>query len=189
MKRVFLAIPVGQEPAIGEFYEKIRGALATEKIKWVSPENLHLTLHFFGDLEEEAIARANRLFGEHLTRLPSFELTFRGAGVFPGLQRPRVLWIGTEPAALLDRLAETVEEVLVEGDFDLPEKPFSPHLTIGRIKWIGDRKKFAEMITGNRDRFVTRLRVEEVHLLQSILRPEGPEYRVLHRYGLNGEES
>ena len=186
MKRVFLAVPVGQEPAIGQFYDKIRAGLAEEKIKWVRPENLHLTLHFFGDLEEEDIARVDRLFGQFLTLLPAFGLSFRGVGVFPGLQRPRVLWVGTEPAALLDRLAETVEEVLIEGDFDLPDKPFSPHLTIGRIKWIGDRKKFAEVITDNRDVPVTRLPVNEIHLLESILRPEGPEYRVLHSYGLKG---
>ncbi len=184
MKRVFLAIPVGRDPGVMRFYEDIHDRLGREKIKWVRPENLHLTLHFFGDLEAAAITRADRLFREYLPLQDIFELSFRGVGVFPGMQRPRVLWLGTEPSPHLDRLAEVTEEVLVEGDFDLPDKPFSPHLTIGRIKWIGDRRNFSGVIEENRDRTISRLRVEEILFLESILRPKGPEYRVLHRYSL-----
>ena len=188
MKRVFLALPAGDDPGIREHNGSIRASLAEETIKWVRPENLHLTLHFFGDMEEEALARADGLFRQHLRDLPAFDLVFRDAGVFPTEHRPRVLWFGVAANAALDRLAEAVGDVLLEGDLPLPDKPFSPHLTIGRIKWIGDRRGLGPRRQKYKGEEIARLPVGEVHLIESILRPEGPEYRTLYKYRL-GEEA
>jgi 2'-5' RNA ligase len=185
MKRVFLAIPAGEAPGLQEHYESFRDTLAEEKIKWVRLHNLHLTLHFFGDLTEEEIARADRLFREHFEGLTAFDLELRGAGVFPHLRRPRVLWFGVPVTDPLQALAGAVEEVLPEGDFNLPDKPFSPHLTIGRIKWIDHKDTLADLLDRYRDKMIARLPVREVHFIESILRPEGPEYKILYRYHLD----
>ncbi len=187
MKRVFLAIPAGEAPGLQEHYYDIRSSLAGEKIKWVHRQNLHLTLHFFGDLEEEAIVRADRLFRQHLSDLPSFGLLFRGVGVFPSERKPRVLWFGIDASPGLERLAGEVEDVLLEGDLPLPDKPFSPHLTIGRIKWIDHKDTLTDLLDRYRDKMIARLPVKEIHLLESILRPEGPVYRTLYRYMLQEE--
>ncbi len=185
MKRVFLALPVGDDPAVRQHYDNIRMTLAGETIKWVRPENLHLTLHFFGDMEEGAIARADRLFRQHLSDLPSFDLLFRGVGVFPSERKPRVLWFGIDASPGLERLAGEVEDVLLEGDLPLPDKPFSPHLTIGRIKWIDHKDTLADLLDRYRDKMIARLPVREVLFFESILRPEGPEYKILYRYHLD----
>jgi 2'-5' RNA ligase len=188
MKRVFLAIPVGDDLLVRTPYEEIRASLRGEKIKWVRPENLHLTLHFFGELEEEAVMRADQLFRSHLAGLGAFDMELRGAGVFPGLRKPRVLWLGITVVKELEDLVATVEEVLLEGDFELPDKPFSAHLTLGRIKWIDDRENFTRVVEDHCDRKIARLPVREVHLMESILRPEGPEYKVIQRYMLRNDE-
>ena len=184
MKRVFLAIPMGDDPDVRKYYDVIRSSLQEEKIKWVKPENLHLTLHFFGDMEEEEIERAHRLFREYLSGLAAFDLVLRGVGVFPGIRKPRVLWFGVGAAEGLEALSGAVEEMLLAGDFDLPGKPFSPHLTIGRIRWIGERRGFEQLLSEKRDAEIVRQQVNEVHLIESVLHPEGPEYRSMYRYTL-----
>ncbi len=184
MKRIFLAISAGRDPALIQRYDHIREILREEKIKWVKPGNLHLTLHFFGDTGVEEIRLLDRLLQLHTTGLQSFDLVFNGAGVFPGMRKPRVLWFGLTAPEGLDVLVEAVKEVLAEGGFALPDKPFSPHLTIGRIKWIGNRQRFAGLLEEYREKEISRLTVHEVCLFESILKPEGPEYRVMKRYRL-----
>ncbi len=184
MKRVFIAIPAGNNEALKKNLHDLQKRLREEKIKYVAPENLHLTLHFFGDMEEKDIHRLNRLLTAHLNGLNHFELDLYGAGVFPGIRKPRVLWFGLTPTEALDTLAEAVEKVLLEGGFGLPGKPFSAHLTIGRIKWIEDRNRFIRLLEDYKDKTITRLHVEEVYLYESILKPEGPVYKELFRYEL-----
>ncbi|HHJ11192.1 MAG TPA: RNA 2',3'-cyclic phosphodiesterase [Bacteroidetes bacterium] len=182
MKRIFLAIPVGQDDKLIHYYKKIRDMLQEEKIKWVKPENLHLTLHFFGDTGEEDIGRLNSLLSVRMKDLTGFDLVFNGAGVFPGVHRPRVLWFRVTPSEALNELVNAVEEVLIKGDFDLPDKPFSPHLTIGRIRWLENRQRFVRILGEYREKEIARLTIQELYLYESILKPGGPEYHVLHRY-------
>ncbi len=184
MKRVFLAIPAGEAPGLRDHYKRIRDTLAEERIKWVRLHNLHLTLHFFGDLDEEAIVRADRLFRKHLKDLTAYDQELRGAGLFPDVRRPRVLWFGVPVTDPLQALAGAVKDALREGGFALPDKPFSPHLTIGRIKWIDHKDTLADLLNRYHDKMIARLPVKEILFLESILRPEGPEYRPLFRYKL-----
>ncbi|MCD6201401.1 MAG: RNA 2',3'-cyclic phosphodiesterase [Bacteroidales bacterium] len=183
-KRIFLAIPVSRNDGLIRHYKTIRNLLQGEKIKWVKPEKLHLTLHFFGDTGEEDMSRLHRLLSTRLEDLTGFDLTFCGAGVFPGLHKPRVFWIGVTPSEALNALVQVVEEVLIKGDFDVPDKPFSPHLTIGRIRRLDDRQHFVRILGEYREKEITRLTVQELHLYESILKPGGPEYHVLYRYEL-----
>ncbi len=184
MKRIFLAIPVGENEEVAGHLEKLRKALSDEKIKWVKPEKLHLTLHFFGDTEEKDIERVDKLFENYLAGLPAFDLHFAGAGVFPGLRKPRVLWFDIEPSERMDGLAEAVTDVLIEGDFALPDKPFSPHLTIGRIKRINDQSRFRNVLNDFRDRDIASIEVREVHFIESLLTPVGPVYKTMKKYML-----
>ncbi len=184
IKRIFLAIPVSRNDGLTRHYKNLRDLLQGEKIKWVTPENLHLTLHFFGDTGEEEISRLHRLLSARMKDLPGFDLVFRGAGVFPGLHNPRVLWFGVTPSEALNDLAGAVEEVLIKGNFELPGKPFSPHLTLGRIRKFEDRQRLAQVLGEYREQKIARLTVRELHLYESLLKPEGPEYHVVHRYVL-----
>ena len=184
MRRIFLAIPVGQDPELVLHFNKIRENLQEEKIKWVRAENLHLTLHFFGNTGEEDIRRLDHLLTTHLLDFKGFVLNFNSMGVFPSIRKPRVIWFGLDKVATLDALVNRVEEVLQEGNFMLSDKPFSPHLTLGRIKWIEDRQHFAHLLEDYREKEISRLSVKEIHLYESLLKPDGPVYKIIHRYEL-----
>lgn len=152
-----------------------------EGVGFTRLEQLHFTLAFLGETErsEDACAAAAAV-GE----LPAFELAIAGSGAFPSPSRPRVLWLGvTEGAAALCAVAEKLMAGLRERDFRLEERPFRPHLTLGRVRVRGDREARRALETippGELVRFPAR----EIVLMQSILGPHGAKHTVLRSFPL-----
>ncbi|MFQ5716412.1 MAG: RNA 2',3'-cyclic phosphodiesterase, partial [Nitrospinales bacterium] len=103
---------------------------------WVKPGNIHLTLKFLGDIEVPKIAEIQRSVAPAVGQFPCISVSLGKVGVFPNLNRPRVLWIGLEDAATgsLESLRDTIENQLQAVGFKPELKKFSPHLTLGRIK-------------------------------------------------------
>lgn len=184
MKRTFLAFPVETTVPLLHNLEKIRDELSGEKIKWVKPENMHLTIHFFGDTTDDDILLLHQHLEKFLIGLPAFELNINSAGIFPGIKRPHVLWFGLIPDGGLTEAVERVLSVLQKEGFNLPGKPFSPHLTIARMKWISDKPHLIEVLDSYKNREITKLRINRIHFYESRLTPEGPLYRVIHSYSL-----
>lgn len=154
------------------------------RIQWVKPESLHLTLKFLGDVAEEQLtdiqAALTRVAGRH----DRFSVTAEGLGVFPDPRTPRALWIGlTDGDQALARLAADVEETLVAIGCTPETKPFSPHVTLARIK---DRSREVGRILV-RERLLERewtvglLVIEALVLMKSDLRPTGSVYTALCR--------
>lgn len=127
--RLFLGIEIPDSER--ERIEKIKGKIKINgKIKWVEKENLHITLLFLGEKDPEKVLKLLDKF-----KFESFEVSLKGLGVFPDMRRPRVLWIGVNYGVekvkeLYENLYIKLESLNVER-----EKRFSPHLTIGRIKF------------------------------------------------------
>ncbi len=126
--RLFIAIefPVDLKRALGSLRFDIPGA------RWVPTEQIHLTLAFLGEVKETTVVQLT----DHLSRIrvPAFEICFTGTGCFPGRRRPRVLWIGLEPEPSLKLLAAKVRAAVLACGIPQEERPFSPHITLARLK-------------------------------------------------------
>ena len=132
--RTFLAVPLG--PEILQSMENIRRDLvpALPDVRWVSPETMHLTIKFFGDIPSTDIDKIKTAMSSLQKQLQAFETEISGLGAFPSPARPRVIWLGVQNQAAFKRLHSAVEKELSQIGFERDERPFSPHLTLGRVK-------------------------------------------------------
>src|SRR5512133_4052691 len=128
--RLFIAIelPADLKMTLGQLRVEIQGA------RWVPAEQIHLTLAFLGEVAETDVEWLTRALAGIQTN--EFRLCFSGTGCFPTRHRPRVLWIGLEPHARLQELAGKVRETVIACGIAQEERPFSPHITLARLKQI-----------------------------------------------------
>jgi len=128
MPRLFLAIELPDETK--EQLRRLR--IDIPGARWVPANQLHLTLAFLGDVDVESMKRlVEKLAGLHC---PAFSLCLGEFGCFPNRKRPKVAWIGVRPEPLLMSLADRVREVVLSCEIPQEERPFSPHITLARIK-------------------------------------------------------
>jgi 2'-5' RNA ligase len=184
--RTFVAVfpPEEVSSRLGEAVEEFRRVASDAK--WVVPANFHFTMRFLGDLPEERLDLLTRCVAESIGGEAPFEVTLQGLGAFPSPAKPRVLWVGTDAGGEgLARLARSVEMKLRSERFGKADKRFSPHLTIAR--WRRPQrseavKKLIETSTLN----IGPFKVEAVCVMESKLKPRGPEYIVRAACPLEG---
>ena len=187
MVRTFIAVEVS---------EKIRGRLSHDilqlksrapLVKWVIPDNLHLTLRFLGDVKENDLEELFDALREEVESLPPFALEIRGVGAFPNWRHPRVVWAGCgEGADEAVELAETVESLCVDLGYEKERRPFRPHLTLGRVKQPADALGLEEAVNGMEEKLFGYLDVDAVVVFMSSLRRAGPVYSPMARIHLIG---
>lgn len=141
---------------------------------------MHLTLKFLGEVDEDRIPAIQTLMSETAVASPAFALTFKGTGVFPPQARtPRVLWIGTEEQPAILGLAERLAAALERVGFEREERPFRPHLTLGRVRHGSGIHDAVAELEKNRDTPFGEMTVRRITLFRSILKPTGAEYSIL----------
>jgi 2'-5' RNA ligase len=181
---VCIELPERELRRVEAFVAGLRGLRSS--VRWVAPSNMHLTLAFLGDAPASQVpAIASAL--DAATSRPRFELCLRGTGAFPTLRRPRVFWVGFggdigELGALQTRVAEELERV----GFPRDERPYSPHLTLGRVKDDRDPalREVASRLEG--DRLLGEpFEVADIVLMRSELGPHGARYTPLHMAALS----
>jgi 2'-5' RNA ligase len=163
---------------------------AASDVKWVAPENVHLTLQFLGAVPEERVDGVRAAVLAAGAGSPPLHLELRGAGGFPNARRPRVLWAGI--AGDLSPLAELVADLgrrLGPLGFEPEERPFSPHLTLGRSREPRGAPGLAAALAQAAEAPAAPWRANEVVLFQSHLSPKGPRYEALARGPLGSAES
>jgi 2'-5' RNA ligase len=187
--RTFIAVAVNRFTHDRLVGLQERFAAAGAPIRWVEPENLHLTLLFLGEVdarETPAICRAVDQVGRQ-TR--PFTMTLAGAGAFPTTRRPRTLIVHvTEGAPELVALHDALEAPLLElGCYRREERSYKPHLTLGRVKGQTEAEPLAAAIKQFEGWQGGQSHVDEILVLSSELRFQGPEYAVLCRGRLRGK--
>ena len=178
--RTFIAFEL--PPAIISLLREIQHKLKRLKLgaRWVRPENIHLTLKFLGDIQPGDVERIGVAMADAVSEFGPIALAVRGIGVFPGIKRPRVIWVGIGgDTQALFALQTRLEENLVPLGFPREKRAFKAHLTLGRIKHAGN----PEIIRQMTDEF-TDLRSEDIILKQLILyksdlKPSGAVYSQL----------
>lgn len=185
--RAFVAVPLaeGVRMALASWQEEVRSRL--NGFKWVEPGNLHLTLRFLGDVPEDRIAAVGQALTAAARRLSPFDLGVRGAGAFPRLEEPRVLWAGIEGCPELQALHQAVEAALVEQGWPREERPFRPHLTLARAREPRRRPDVAALMAPVRRRRWGEMMVEGFTLYSSTLTRIGPIYAPLQDFTLQGK--
>lgn len=184
MKRLFIAIKVDNSERLNSLAARLKKELAGERIRWVDPGNIHITLAFLGDTEESDIIKITGLM-DHVSKvIPSFKLELKGIGLFRNARDPRVIWAGTEKNLNLDLLYEKLVEKLAGSALYSAPGVFNPHITLGRIKAVTDRQRLGTIVSDCRSSPIHEQEVKEIILYESILRPGGPVYNALHRSSL-----
>jgi RNA 2',3'-cyclic 3'-phosphodiesterase len=182
MKRLFLAIDINPGAALLDAYDHIRHTLRMEKINWVRKDQMHLTLAFLGDTEEDIIpglvAGIDRVMNAH----HPFKITLAGLGVFRNIHDPSVLWTGCEAEKELQLMKTDTDKVLTTLAFEVEDRPFSPHLTLGRIKSMRHLNHLGQLIGVYKDTVFQSETVRKIILYESRLTPDGPEYTAVHKF-------
>lgn len=184
-KRLFVALPLSR-PVIAELNALVHvGRQNAPFVRWVRPEHLHITLKFLGDVEAGEQTQAVAAL-EGLEATAPFQFNLASVGAFPNPGRPRVIWTGiAEGQRQVTDLAGQVDLLLARCGFAREERPFSPHVTIGRVKEEGDFERLWNAMKG--ESFVgTRCTAQEVRLVHSTLTPKGPIYAPLASFALRG---
>ena len=185
MKRTFIAIDIAASEKLKESYDRIRHCLRYEKINWVAVDQLHITLNFLGDTEEEKLPEMVQGIGRILSGQPSFEIVLRSLGVFRSLRDPRVIWIGCDPGVSLPEIKQGLDTVLSGLGFKQENREFSPHLTIGRIKGMRQQNQLSQLISSLIDVTFQKQVIDHVVLYESKLMPDGPVYTAIQHFPLN----
>jgi 2'-5' RNA ligase len=188
MKRVFLAMDISPDSSFIKELESIRYELHDGHIKWVNTQNLHLTLRFFGDMEERVISHISELISEAVSGCKTFLLTMDSLGVFKSLREPRVIWIGCNIPEEFAGLKKAIDRKLEQIDMQSDKREFSPHLTLGRIKDLPAAGELLKLIERYRGFIFSRQIIENIILYESILKPSGPVYFPLRVFELKKDE-
>ena len=180
MIRAFIAVelpePLRQEAAAfgGELQR------TNADVKWVEAANLHLTLKFLGNTPEEQIPSLIGALRQACAPVPSFTLSLEGIGAFPKTTYPRVIWVGVnEGKGPLTALAEKMEEACAALGFPKEERPFSAHLTIGRVRSQEGIGRLVKALQVAEFKGTVPAPVSRLTLFQSTLGPRGSTYTPL----------
>jgi RNA 2',3'-cyclic 3'-phosphodiesterase len=183
--RSFLAIELPEVilKRVEEIQEDLRSSGAD--VRWVNVKKIHLTLKFLGNIEESQIDPIVKAIEGPIRSTPSFLLTVRGTGAFPHLRNPRVVWMGLfDESGRLISLQKQLESVLEKLGFQPENRPFQPHLTLGRVNSSRGKEALAEGIERYKGEEIGGFEVEKVIFFKSDLRPSGPIYTPLREVKL-----
>ncbi len=187
MLRAFIAIeiPAGIQDAIAQSTVSLKNALPKPLVRWVAPQNVHLTLKFLGDVSPTNLEQLAKTLKVETALHNTFSMSVCGFGAFPNSRRARVIWIGLEAPPALEALWRGVETAAAQLGHAPEERPFSPHLTIGRVGQkisASDVQRIRTLLDATKVGLLGTLSVEMVHIFKSDLRPDGSVYT--HLYAL-----
>jgi 2'-5' RNA ligase len=185
-RRLFVALepPDAVRRRVAALAVELRRAAgrAADDVRWVPPENVHLTLQFLGAVPEERVGDVEAAVRAAAGQARPLSLEVRGAGGFPNARRPRVLWAGLEgDTAALAELVRELGRRLAPLGFPPEERPFSAHLTLGRARDTRGAPGLAGALAHAAEAPPAPWRAAEVVLFESHLSPRGPRYEPLAR--------
>ena len=180
--RLFIAIelPDAIKQAIAGVQEQIR--MSGMSAAWTRPEGIHLTLKFLGEVPESQVQEVMAALSRAAQGRGTLDLAVEGAGAFPNVKNPRVLWIGVAgDIDKLEALQAAVEDAMERAGFKREARTYSPHLTLARIKFPKPRDNWQQVIEGVKDVKLGRFEAGHVSLMKSELKREGAVYTEMGR--------
>ena len=189
--RSFLAVNISLETA-RSIAEKLPSLMerfdqAGMEVRWVPPQNMHVTLHFLGNITEPMVRAVADNIEQVTKSFPQVELEASGLGVFPSVQEPRVLWVGIHSKDdQLKLLHDKLAIVLEETGFKMDGNAFRAHVTIGRIK-KAEPAALEEILAAEGDTGFGTSSPKELVCYRSDLHKKGADYHLLWRLPFVGK--
>ena len=184
MKRLFVAVKITPDETFIQTYSLFRQKMGFSRIAWVEPDVMHLTLKFLGDTPEDKIPFIGQVLTEVSQGHPPLDIQLDHLGLFGSSYDPRVIWFGSSDSAKLSELGHAIIDGLHLAGFHRDRQNFVPHLSLGRIKKVENRKYFQMIIDEFRNRLYIKGKIEEVLLFNSILTSSGPIYQKISAFKL-----
>lgn len=187
--RSFLAIELSEavKSALSGLQRNFRSCGAD--IRWVNPDNIHLTLKFLGEITEETVRDIVKLMTLICSRNNSFQLDIKGINVFPGLKSPRVLWVGVEDLDSLNTLQQEIEEGTTSLGFKRENRKFKPHLTLGRFRSSKEKESIIKACSLRKEDVLGSVDVKSVSLMKSELNSSGARHSIIAELPLAGKHA
>lgn len=186
MERIRSFIAIELPPELKEWLTCLEESLKVRQypfVKWVNPENIHLTLKFLGDVPATSLPRITDAMSRICQEVSSLNLQVGDLGSFPNWQRPQVVWVGIDSEIdKLFGLQREIDAALSPLGYPPESRSFSPHLTLGRLRENvshGDRQSFSEWVRSHRFESGFSFKVKTVSLMKSQLTPDGAIYSQL----------
>jgi len=187
--RSFLAIELPE--AIRNKIDEIQGDLKSSHadVRWVSPEKIHLTLKFFGNIEETSVESIIKAIENPVRNTLAFTVKVGRIGAFPHWKNPRVIWMGLiNEKGTLSPFQKELETELERIGFEPEARVFQPHLTLGRVNSSRGKEALIRKAERYQEEDFGNFSVERIVLFKSDLRPAGPIYTPLREVKLGGQE-
>lgn len=185
--RCFIALDISDHirRECGDIIERLKKYDAD--VKWVCVNNMHLTLKFLGKTPQKVLPKIQEyLFNVVLSYNP-FYIRIYTTGVFPNRKYPRVIWIGVEDSDMLKRLHEDIDNTMVSLGFKKEQRPFKPHLTLGRVRSRKGIMHLVHDLDMFKDKDFGNIHVKKIKLMKSDLKPQGSIYSCLYDIPLGKE--
>jgi 2'-5' RNA ligase len=179
--RSFVAVDLPREfrLALARLQERLQAG-SQAPVKWVDPDNIHLTLKFLGNIGASLTGRITDALREAVRGLHPFRVEMGGPGVFPNPGRVQVVWVGLAGEVdKLGQLHQRIDTALVPLGFRPESRPFAPHLTLARVRdqaTRDQRQELGRLVTTIQFQVSGSITVDSVHLMRSQLTREGPIY-------------
>ncbi|MCD6512128.1 MAG: RNA 2',3'-cyclic phosphodiesterase [Thermoplasmata archaeon] len=178
--RAFIAIDVESEE-MKKLLHDLRGIKA--RIKTVEDKNIHLTLKFLGEIDENMVENVKNAMKKSVEGEKPFIAELNGVGVFPNINYMRVIWVGFKDDGTIKRIQQRLDEELQKYSFK-KEKDFVPHVTIARVKGREGKENLKKFVEYNMSKSFGTINCDSIKLKKSTLTREGPIYEDIYEIKL-----
>jgi len=191
--RVFIAVRLSPEIQLklGSISAQLKKQIKGSIVRWVPVNNIHITLKFLGDVSIANLELLKKIIQSEAFHYENFKLSVGELGVFPSQNRPRVIWVGVRAPEELAFLQKGIETETERLGYKVEERPFSPHLTLGRVNRTAtseDVRGLGEILGSVNVGYLGEMAVDQVHIYKSDLQPGGSVYTCLFSAPLRTHE-
>jgi 2'-5' RNA ligase len=176
MKRTFIAISIKAGKNLEDVLTHLRSELKRDSVRWVDPGNMHLTLAFLGDTQEDIIEEVSKMLIDRCKDLFEFDFIVSGLGVFKNPENPRVIWAGIERSEAFTGLSGTINTGLYDLGIKTEDRQFKPHLTLGRVRSLKNTGSLKSLLQKYDGMIFQEAKVSEIVYYESVLQQTGPIY-------------
>lgn len=192
--RAFIAINLSAEilERINLVSLELQARIKGIPVRWIPVENIHLTLKFLGNVSTANLEILKEILGSIVSNHRECDISVGGIGAYPKPQHPRVIWVGMEVPQEIKSLQHNIEVETARLGYSRERRPFSPHLTVGRVSRNATAKdvhEIAEVLDSYKVGFLGATRLKTVHLFRSDLKPDGAVYTPIYSVALQNTET